>query len=61
MVGIFLIVLFGVFLFKALNKSMHDQQRHNDDRSERENREMYGQDDAAGALDVLSEHMSEES
>lgn len=73
-VGVFLIVLFGIFLYRALSRSIHaDQEAQGDLAAQSENAALFGQDGAEaddGALgshrsyvqfNALSEHMSEES
>lgn len=73
-VGVFLIVLFGIFLYKALSRSMHaDQEAQRDEAAQSENQELFGQDGVDGEhgalgshrsqvqFNALSEHMSEES
>ena len=73
-VGVFLIVLFGIFLYKALSRSIHaDQEAQGDLAAQSENQALFGQDGAEGEdgalgshrsyvqFNALSEHMSEES
>ena len=73
-VGVFLIVLFGIFLYKALSRSMHaDQEAQGDLAAQSEHAALFGDDGAEGEegalgshrsyvqFNALSEHMSEES